>query len=322
MKAMTSSIFGAILLFAHHFAAAQGFPDRPVRLVVVDPPGSAVDVVARLLTEHLNSQWPQKTIVENRPGASGTIAANLVAKSKPDGYTYLMTGTFTEAIVPFAMQNMPYDYKKDLVPVAEVARLPFVLVSPGGSSLRTLKDVQALGKAKPSGVTVGGMPRGSSLHLTWEVIAQQMGIPSVYVAYNGGHQLQSDLVGGQLDIAIDTISSARPFIQQGRTNGLAATSRSRSAALPGVPTLDENGLKGMEVIVWVGVLAPSATPADRLAIVEKAMIEAARSDLTRTRLAESGYMVTGATGAELAETIRQDRARFEPVVRRLGLKMN
>jgi tripartite-type tricarboxylate transporter receptor subunit TctC len=322
MKAVTRSIFGAILLFAHQFAVSQDFPDRPVRLVVVDPPGSAVDVVARILTEHLNGQWPQKTIVENRPGASGTIAANQVAKSKPDGYAYLMTGTFTEAIVPFAMQNMPYDYKKDLVPVAEVARLPFVLVSPAGSTLRTLKDVQALGKTKPSGVTVGGMPRGSSLHLTWEVIAQQMGIPSVYVAYNGGHQLQSDLVGGQLDIAIDTISSARPFIQQGRTNGLAATSRARSAALPEVPTLDENGLKGMEVIVWVGIMAPNGTPANRLSIVERAMIEAARSDLARTRLAESGYIVTGATGAELAETIRQDRARFEPVVRRLGLKMN
>lgn len=263
-----------------------------------------------------------RTVVENRPGVSGTIAANQVAKSKPDGYTYLMTGTFTEAIVPFAMENMPYDYRKDLVPVAEVARLPFVLVSPGGSKLRSLKDVQAFSKAKPNGVTVGGMPRGSSLHLTWEVIAQQLGISSVYVAYNGGHQLQGDLIGGQLDIAIDTISSARPFLQQGRTHGLAMTSRTRSVVLPDVPTLEENGLQGIEVIVWVGVMAPSGTPANRLADVERAMIEAAQSEPAKSRLAEFGYVVTGRTGTELAETIRQDRARFEPLVRRLGLKMN
>jgi tripartite-type tricarboxylate transporter receptor subunit TctC len=301
---------------------SQSFPERPIRLVVVDPPGSAVDIVARLITEHLATKWTQRAVVENRPGASGTIAANQVAKAKPDGYTYLMTGTFTEAIVPFAMQSMPYDYQKDLVPVAEVARLPFVLVAPGDSKLRSLKDVEAVARNKPTGVTVGGMPRGSSLHLTWEIIAQQLGIQSVYVAYNGGHQLQGDLVGGQLDMAIDTISSARPFIQNGRTHGMATTSRTRSSALPNVPTLDENGLRNMEVIVWVGVMAPAGTPADRLSTVEQAMIEAAQSETVKTRLSEFGYIVTGRSGADLAETIRQDRIRFEPLVKRLGIKLN
>jgi tripartite-type tricarboxylate transporter receptor subunit TctC len=322
MKPFTRAVLGVLLLLLHPFAISQDFPDRPVRLVVVDPPGSAVDIVARLISEQLVGKWPQRAVVENRPGASGTIAANQVAKAKPDGYTYLMTGTFTEAIVPFAMQSMPYDYQKDLVPVAEVARLPFVLVSPADSKLRSLKDVEALSRSKPNGITVGGMPRGSSLHLTWEIIAQQLGIQSVYVAYNGGHQLQGDLVGGQLDMAIDTISSARPFIQNGRTHGMATTSRTRSGALPGVPTLDENGLQNMEVIVWVGVMAPNGTPADRLAIVEKAMIEAAQSDVVKTRLSEFGYIVTGRSGAQLGETIRQDRARFEPLVKRLGLKLN
>jgi tripartite-type tricarboxylate transporter receptor subunit TctC len=322
MTSFARAVFGVLLVLAHPFAMAQGFPERPVRLVVVDPPGSAVDIVARLITEHLATKWTQRAVVENRPGASGTIAANQVAKAKPDGYTYLMTGTFTEAIVPFAMPSMPYDYQKDLVPVAEVARLPFVLVSPGDGKLRSLKDVEALAKDKPAGITVGGMPRGSSLHLTWEIIAQQLGIQSVYVAYNGGHQLQGDLVGGQLDIAIDTISSARPFIQNGRTHGMATTSRTRSSALPNVPTLDENGLRNMEVIVWVGVMAPAGTPADRMAAVEQAMIEAAQSDTVRTRLSEFGYIVTGRSGADLAQTIREDRARFEPLVKRLGIKLN
>jgi tripartite-type tricarboxylate transporter receptor subunit TctC len=322
MISMARTLLGVVLLVGYQFAISQSFPERPVRLVVVDPPGSAVDIVARLITEHLATKWTQRAVVENRPGASGTIAANQVAKAKPDGYTYLMTGTFTEAIVPFAMQSMPYDYQKDLVPVAEVARLPFVLVAPGDSKLRSLKDVEAVARNKPTGVTVGGMPRGSSLHLTWEIIAQQLGIQSVYVAYNGGHQLQGDLVGGQLDMAIDTISSARPFIQNGRTHGMATTSRTRSSALPNVPTLDENGLRNMEVIVWVGVMAPAGTPADRLSTVEQAMIEAAQSETVKTRLSEFGYIVTGRSGADLAETIRQDRIRFEPLVKRLGIKLN
>ena len=312
---------GFLLFPVYQFAFSQAFPDRPVRFVVVDSSGAAVDIVARLLSEQLGGKWPQRVVVENRPGASGTIAANLVAKAKPDGYTYLLTGTYTEAIVPYAMQLLPYDYQKDLTPVAEIARLPFVLVSPKDSKLRTLKDVEALARTKPNGITVGGMARGSSLHLTWEIIAQQLGIPSVYVAYNAANQLLGDLVGGQFDMAITSISSVRPLIQSGRAQGMATTSRSRSSSLPGVPTLEENGLANMEVIVWVGVMAPAGTPADRLAFVEKSLIEAAQSDFVKTRLSEFGYLVTGRSGADLAETIRQDRIRFEPLVKRLGLKM-
>lgn len=301
---------GFLLFPVYQFAFSQTFPDRPVRFVVVDSSGAAVDIVARLLSEQLGGKWPQRVVVENRPGASGTIAANLVAKAKPDGYTY-----------PYAMQLLPYDYQKDLIPVAEIARLPFVLVSPKDSKLRTLKDVEALARTKPNGITVGGMPRGSSLHLTWEIIAQQLGIPSVYVAYNAANQLLGDLVGGQFDMAITSISSVRPLIQSGRAQGMATTSRSRSSSLPGVPTLEENGLANMEVIVWVGVMAPAGTPADRLAFVEKSLIEAAQSDFVKMRLSEFGYLVTGRSGADLAETIRQDRIRFEPLVKRLGLKM-
>lgn len=302
-------------------AAQAPFPDRPVRFVVVDPPGSAVDIVARLLSDQLQNRWKQPVVIENRPGGSGTIAANTVAKSKNDGFTYLLTGTFTEAIVPFAMEQMPYDYRKDLVPVAEISRLPFVLVAPAGSNLRSLNDVAAFAKSQAKGLTVGGMPRGSSLHLTWEVIAQRLGIQSTYVAYPGSNQLQGDLINGQLDIAIDTIGSARGFITGGRTRGLATTSRARSTALPDVPSLEENGISGMEVIVWVAAMAPAGVPADRQAIVEQALIETVRAEPVRGKLAEIGYIPTGAKGAELAETIQRDRARFEPLVRRLGIKM-
>jgi len=303
-------------------ARAENFPDHPVRLIVVDPPGSAVDVVARLLADQLGQRWKQQALVENRPGASGTIAANAVAKAKPDGYTVLMTGTFTEAIVPFAMEQMPYDWRRDLEPLAEVARLPFVLVVPAASPLKSLEDVAAAARSKAAGLSVGGLPRGSSLHLTWELVAERMGIASTYVAYNSSTQLQTDLLSGQFDIAIDTIGSARGFILNGRTRGLAVTSGARSGVLPNVPTLDENGLRGMEVIVWVGSLAPAGTPRERLAVLEQSLIEAARSEPVRSKLGEFGYVVTGRSGAQLAETIREDRVRFEPLVRRLAIRMN
>jgi tripartite-type tricarboxylate transporter receptor subunit TctC len=321
--AMLDRFLVALALAAAPLAAfGQAFPDRPVRVVVVDPPGSAVDVVTRLVSDQLTTHLKQPVVIENRPGASGTIAANIVAQSKPDGHTLFMTGTFTEAIVPFAMEKMPYDYRTALVPVSEVARLPFVLVVPGTSKLTTMGEVAAYAKGKAGGLTVGGLPRGSGLHLTWETIAERMGIPSTYVAYNSSNQLQTDLVSGNFDIAIDTIGSARGFIQAGRTRGMAMTSSVRSLALPGVPTLGESGVSGLEVIVWVGMLAPAGTPADRMAVLEKAMIESARAEPVRAKLQEIGYIVTGRTGAEMAETIRQDRQRFEPLVKRLGIKMN
>ena len=322
MIRMPRFVLAAALAAISQLASAQAFPDRPVRVVVVDPPGSAVDVVARLLSDQLASRWKQQAVVENRPGASGTIAANIVAKSKPDGLTFFMTGTFTEAIVPFAMEKMPYDYRKDLVPIAEVARLPFVLVVSSTSALQNLNDVATFAKGKAGGLTVGGLPRGSSLHLTWEIIAERMGIPSTYVAYNSSNQLQTDVLSGQFDIAIDTIGSARGFIGSGRTRGMAITSAVRSSALPGVPTLEENGQRGLEVIVWVGALAPAGTPADRMSVLEQSLIDAARADSVKAKLSEFGYIVTGRTGAEMTETIRTDRLRFEPLVKRLGIKMN
>ncbi len=303
-------------------AVSQDFPNAPVKIVVVDPPGSAVDTVARILSEPMAKILRQAVVVENRLGASGTIAANTVAKSRPDGYTVLMTGTFTEGIVPFAMDKLPYDYKKDLVPLAEVTRLPFVLVVNASSPLKSLADLPAYMKDKPQGLNVGGMPRGSGLHLAWETIADRMQIKSTYIPYASSPQLQADVVNNQFDLVIDTINSARLFTESGRTRGIAITSKVRSPALPQVPTLEENGLRGLEAIVWVGALAPAGVPADRFATLQNAIIQATQAESAAKALTAIGYVVTGRPGAEMAETIRQDRALFEPMVKRLNIKMN
>lgn len=309
-------------LAAPQIGLADTYPDHPVRIVVVDPPGSAVDTVARLLSDHMAKTLNQSVVVENRPGASGTIAANTVAKSKADGYTILFTGTFTEGIVPFAMEKLPYDYKKDLVPLAEITRLPFVLVVPKSSALKSLKDLPAYMKDKPQGINVGGMPRGSGLHLAWETIADRMGVQSTYVPYASSAQLESDTVNNQFDLAIDTINSARMFTEGGRTRGIAITSKTRSPSLPTVPTLEENGLTGLEAVVWVGALVPAGMPADRFSILQDSIIKAAQVESVAKALTDIGYVVTGKPGAELAETIRQDRTLFEPMVKRLGITMN
>lgn len=316
------AVVGALVFGSAQPSMAEGFPDKPVKIVVVDPPGSAVDTVARLLGEQMAKTLKQSVVVENRPGASGTIAANTVAKAKPDGYTILMTGTFTEGIVPFAMEKLPYDYKRDLVPLAEITRLPFVLVVPTGSPLKSLQDITAVAGAKLQGLNVGGMPRGSGLHMAWEMIAERMNVKSIYVPYTSSSQLETDVVNNSFDLAIDTINSARSFIESGRTRGLAITSKSRSPSLPAVPTLEESGLNGLEAIVWVGALAPAGMPAERFAKLEDAIVKATQVDSVLRTLTTIGYTVTGRKGAELAETIRNDRMVYEPLVKRLGIKMN
>lgn len=303
-------------------ATAKDFPERPVRMVVVDPPGSAVDVVARLLAEKMAVRLKQPVLVENKAGASGTIAANYVAKSQPDGYTILLTGTFTEAIVPFVMSSLPYDYRKDLTPVAEVCRLPFALVTGAASPIKSLKDLPELARQRPQGLTVGGLPRGSGLHLAWERIGERLGVASTYVPYNSSNQLETDAVNGTFDIAIDTIHSARGFIEGGRTKGIAVTGKNRAEVLPNVPTLGESGLTDMEAIVWVGALAPTGVPAQQMAILQSALIDAARNESVTKTLSGLGYVVTGRSGAELADAIRQDRAVYEPLVKRLDIRMN
>lgn len=303
-------------------ATAEDFPIRPVRIITIDSAGSTIDVVARIVGEALAARLKQPVIIENRPGAAGMIAANAAAKATPDGYTLFMTGTFTEVIVPFAADKLPYDYKTDLVPVAEMTRLPFVLMVSAESKLNSFQDIIALARTKPGGLNVGGGPVGSTPNLTWELVARELGIKSTYIPYVSSGLLQANLLGGQLDIGLDGTGSAYALMQAGKVRTIAVTSATRANIIPATPTLQEVGIKKMDVVAWIGALSPKGVPADRLKILEAGLLDAVRSKDVIDRLTPLGYIPTGAASSEFRETILRDRARIEPLIRELGIRLN
>lgn len=302
-------------------ASGQQF-DGSVRLVVANPAGGPLDIVARSIADFLAAKWKQTVLVDNRPGGNGIIAANYVAKAKPDGQTLLMTATYSESILPYAAEKLPYNAEKDFIPVTEIARVGFVLLVPGASSIRTFQDFveQARSSSKP--LSVGGLGKGSSLHLAWELIKKGANLRNIeYIPYISSGQAQTDLMGGQLNLLVDTFGSARAFIESGRVRAIAITSTNRSAQLPSVPTLDESGLKGFEIFPWIGLVAPAGVAPDRVLSIQVAVAEALANPLVRGRLTQFGFTPVGNTPTEMAKTIKSERSRFAPLVKELGISL-
>ena len=303
-------------------ALAQAATDRPVRMVVANPAGGPLDIVARVIAEQLAAKWKQPVVVDNRPAGNGIVAADTVAKSRPDGSTILMTATFSESIMPYAAEKLPYNAEKDLTPVTEIARVGFILLVPGDSPIKTFQDFVAMTRASTTPVSVGGLGRGSSLHLAWELIHRGAGIRSVeYVAYQGPGQAQADLLGGRLSMIIDTYGSSRTFVENGRLRAIAITSATRSAQQPAVPTLAESGLKDFQIFPWIGLVAPSGTPPERVLAIQQAVAEAIAQAAVKARLEQFGFTPVGNSPSDMAATIRAERGRFAPLVKELGISL-
>jgi tripartite-type tricarboxylate transporter receptor subunit TctC len=301
----------------------QAQQDRPVRMVVANPPGGPLDIVARVVAEHLAGAWKQPVVVDNRPGGNGIVAADFVARSRPDGQTLLVTATFTESIMPYAAVKLPYDAERDLVPVTEIARVPFLLVVPADSPIRSFQDFKALA-ASGKALSIGGLGRGSSPHMAWELVRKGAAIPPnvVYVPYQGPGPAQTDLLGGQLAVVLDTYGSARAMLEAGRLRAIAVTSRERVAQLPQVPTLHESGLAGFEIFPWIGLVAPAGTPAARIQAVQEAVAASLGQAPVKARLEQFGFTPVGNTPAAMAATVRAERLRFAPLVKELGITLD
>ncbi|RYX91024.1 MAG: tripartite tricarboxylate transporter substrate binding protein [Comamonadaceae bacterium] len=258
------SLLGALLLATVSLAApgahAQAWPTKPIRLVVPFPPGGATDLVARTVGERLQARLGQPVIVDNRPGASTLIGADMVAKAPADGYTLLVSGSSTYSVVPALKERMPYDPKKSLLPLALVARAPLVLVAGPATGVKTLQELLALAKAKPGSISYATFGSGSAPHLAGEMLAQEAGITMLAVPYKGSSQAAMAVVGGEIAIAIDTIASAGPHIKSGKLHALAIVDSQRSSALPDVPTLAEQHLPKASFDGWYGIAAPANLP--------------------------------------------------------------
>jgi tripartite-type tricarboxylate transporter receptor subunit TctC len=289
-------------------AQGDAYPVKPVRFVVEQAPGGATVIVGRMVAQKMTELLGQNVIIENRIGAAGSIAASLVAKSPPDGYTILLASS-SHLINPSLYSNLPFDPQKDLVPVALLAQAPFLLVvHPSSLPARTVRDLTALAKAKPGTLNYGSGGNGSSGHLAGALFEHLAGLKLVHIPYKGAGPALADAVAGQIDFVFGSVLSSTPYVKQQRLRVLAVTSAKRSRALPQVPTVAEAKVRGYSTTTWYGLLAPAGT---RASIIDR-LWAAARKTLSspdlRDRMLNDGAEPEGSSPVEFQKTSeRRDR---------------
>lgn len=309
-------IAGTACVSSASFAA---YPEKPVTIIVSNPPGGPVDVMLRVIANRLSEKWGQPVIVDNKPGASGIISTRTIVESPADGYTLGMVVASAVTIMPFTVSQLPFDPVKDLTPISLVARTPFIFIVPQDSPLKTWGDF--VDATKKRDATIGSFSIGTAFHLVWEQTARRAGINALYVPSSSSGKTQSDLVGGQLDIALDAPSSAKGLIDGNRVRALAITSPERFSGLPDVPTLSESGLEGYSSQPWISLMGPKGMPDALVLAIREALVEVLQEPAIQKQLATLGMIPIGSSPEELAKTIADDRATMEPLIRELGIKL-
>ncbi len=294
-------------------SAAAAYPVKPIRLVVPFPPGGPADTIGRLVGGELTTALGQPVVIDNRAGAGGAIGADAVAKSAPDGYTFLVSNVGDTMAVTL-QKNLPYDYVRHFTPVSLVASTPFFIVVHPSLPAKSVADLIALAKAKPGALTFGSAGIGVGSHLAGELFNQLTGTSITHIPYKGQAPANTDLLGGQIALMFSNPLNALPLMQAGRLRALAVTSRTRLAAAPDVPTSAEVGLPGLDAGTWLALVAPAGTPP---AIVNRVSAEIARALAvreTREKFAAQGVELFGSTPAELGRLITADIAKWADVI--------
>lgn len=316
------ALIAAALSGAAPWVMAQDiWPNKPVRLVVPFAPGGSTDVIARMLGQQLSLYWGQPVLIENRAGAGGNVGADVVAKSTPDGYTLLFaSGSIT--INPQLYQRMPFDTRKDLVPITNAAQGPMLVVVPDGSPAKSLQDLIAMAKAKPKSVNFGSAGVGSQVHMAAENFADAAGVDITHVPYRGEAPAYTDLMAGQTQMMVGNFATASALLGPGRLRALAVTSPQRSPLLPDVPTAAESGLRGFESTGWFGMLAPAATPAEVVKKVHRDTLRALAETEIKARLYVQGMQPVGNSSADFAKAMEREMLRWAEVVKNRKLSAN
>ena len=294
---------------------AQGFPNKPVTLVVPFPPGGGTDTGGRVIAEQLGRRWGQPVVVENKGGAAGQIGADHVAKSKPDGYTLLLGNIGTQAINPLLYPKMPYDADKAFAPVSLVAELPLAMMVNPSVPAKTAAEFIALAKSQPGKMSYSSSGAGGAPHLATEMFKDQTGAFILHVPYRGGGPAIADLLAGHVQLSFMTVLEASGHIKAGKLRALAVTGDKRVPAFPDVPTLAEKTLPGFNAISWIGLLAPAGTPQDvqdKIAADVRAVLA---DEAVKARFVALGGVPRATTPAEFAKLITDDRARYAQIIR-------
>jgi tripartite-type tricarboxylate transporter receptor subunit TctC len=298
----------------------QDWPTKPVKLVVPFPPGGSVDPLARLLGVKLSDSLKQQFIVDNKPGASGSIGTASVAKSPPDGYTFVVVFD-THAVNPTLIPGMQFDTAKDLAPVMLVGTAPMAIATHPAKPYKSFGDVVKAAKAKPDSVTFGSIGNGSLGHLTMILVQQAAGVKMVHVPYKGGGPMTTDAIGGQVELAVGSVAVIAPHVKSGRLRAVAVTGDKRSPSMPEVPTLAEQGFKGFSALAWWGIFAPAGTPKP---IIDKMVSELNKAlnqpDVRKTLTETLGMDVAAASPEATQKFLLSEMARWGKVVKENGIK--
>jgi tripartite-type tricarboxylate transporter receptor subunit TctC len=295
------------------------YPSRPIRLIVPFAPGGSNDIMARLVGQKLSESMGGQIVVDNRAGGSGIIGTDIAAKAAPDGYTLLMM-SLTFAVNPSLFRKLPYNTEKDLTPVTLVASAPLMLVVHPSIPVKSVQDFLAYAKANPGKLNFGSGGPGTTPHLAGEMLKLMAGVQMTHVPYKGGGPALTDLMGGQIQLMLENIPSTLPLAKSGRLRALAVSGLKRSALVPDLPTLDEAGLKGYEIVGWNGLFVPAGTPWN---IVTHLHAEAARalaqSDV-KERLTTMGAEGVGSSPEEFRAFVKAEISKWAKVVKEAGLK--
>lgn len=322
MNTVLCALTAAFCLTGPTLALAQAFPSRPITIVVPFPPGGVTDQTSRLVGQKISENTGQPVIIDNRPGAGGQIGANAVKQARPDGYTVFVANIGSHAINQTLYSKLSYDPIKDFEPVTCMIMTPQIVVVPPTSSNRSIAELIAYAKANPGKVTYASQSVGSGGHIAGEVFKSKDKLDILHVPYKGSAPALTDIMAGRVDFLVDAFLTAYPLIKDGRIRALAITAARRSPLLPDLPTMQELGYHGYDVIPWFGIAAPAGTPRPVIERLHAEFVKALRHPDIVKRLAEVGVDVVANTPEEFGAMIRSETARWGVVVKASGARVD
>ena len=312
----------SVIFAAATCALAQGYPEKPLRLVVPYPPGGNIDITARSISPGLSELLRQSVVIDNRSGAGGTIGADHVAKAPADGYTILVGSSGTLTVAPSLYTKNPYHPVRDFAPVSFVSTVPLVLVVHPTVPAKTVKELIAIAKPKPNRLSMASAGTGTTNHLTGEMFQAMTGVKFVHVPYKGSGPALVDLMGGQVDLHFDQLSSSAPYIQAKRLRALAVTTEKRAPIYPDIPTLAEAGVPGFEASTFTGLVLPAKTPREVIAKLHAATVKVLARPAVKERFASFGADAFSSTPEQLGAFIQKDFAKWTKVVKDANVRVD
>ena len=322
MARIETTLLSAVVLSLAAIGAShaqQGYPARPIRLVVPSSPGGGTDITARLIAPGLSEQLGQQVVVENRSGAGTMIGGELVARSAPDGYTLLM-GISTLAINPAMYKRVPYDALKDFAPISQVVSLPNILVAHPSLPVKNVKELIAFARSRPRQIDFASAGMGTSPHLSMELFLTMTGLKMIHVPYKGSGQGIVDVLAGHVSLMTPSILTALPYVKDGRLRALGVTSAKRAAGAPDIPAIAEAGVPGYEATQWFGMLAPAGTPRHIVIRVHDAIVRVLSEPHMRERFSADGAQAVGSTPEEFRAYIGAETQKWAHVISSAGIK--